>query len=134
MNAAINRAVPVVIDGEEFEMLLTTKAAADIDRELGGFDEIAAVVDGEDRTASVAMASKLIALLCNAGTERYNYRHRDGKNGMLDAPRRMIDAEEIGIVTTPGEMEELLHSAVEAVKRGRTTYIESEKNPGDEKN
>lgn len=127
MNAAINRAVPVVIDGEDFEMLLTTKAAADIDREFGGFDEIAAVVDGEDRVASVAMASKLVALLCNAGTERYNYRHRD-------TPRRMIEAEEIEIVTTPGEMAELMHSAVEAVKRGRTTYIESEKNPGDEKN
>lgn len=127
MNAAINRAVSVVIDGEDFEMLLTTKAAADVDREFGGFDEIAAVVDGEDRGASVAMASKLVALLCNAGSERYNYRHRD-------TPRRMIDAEEIGIVTTPGEMAELMHSAVEAVKRGRTTYIESEKNPGDEKN
>lgn len=127
MNAAINRAVSVVIDGEEFEMLLTTKAAVDIDSEFGGFDGIAAVVDGEDRVASVGMASKLIALLCNAGSERYNYRHRD-------TPRRMIDAEEIGIVTTPGEMAELMHSAVEAVKRGRTTYIESEKNPGDEKN
>lgn len=127
MNVAINRAVSVVIDGEDFEMLLTTKAAADIDREFGGFDEIAAVVDGEDRVASVAMASKLVALLCNAGTERYNYRHRD-------TPRRMIEAEEIEIVTTPGEMAELMHSAVEAVKRGRTTYIESEKNPGDEKN
>lgn len=127
MNAAINRAVSVVIDGEEFEMLLTTKAAADIDREFGGFDEIAAVVDGEDRVASVAMASKLIALMCNAGTERYNYRHKD-------APRRMLDAEEIGIVTTPGEMAELMHAVVEAVKRGRTTHIESEKSPGDEKN
>ena len=127
MNAAINRAVSVVIDGEDFEMLLTTKAAADVDREFGGFDEIAAVVDGEDRGASVAMASKLIALLCNAGTERYNYRHKD-------APRRMLDAEEIGIVTTPGEMAELMHAVVEAVKRGRTTHIESEKSPGDEKN
>ena len=127
MNAAINRAVSVVIDGEDFEMLLTTKAAADIDREFGGFDEIAAVVDGEDRVASVAMASKLIALMCNAGTERYNYRHRD-------TPRRMLEDEEIGIVTTPGEMAELMHAVVEAVKRGRTTHIESEKSPGDEKN
>lgn len=127
MNAAINRAVSVVIDGEDFEMLLTTKAAADIDREFGGFDEIAAVVDGEDRVASVAMASKLIALMCNAGTERYNYRHRD-------TPRRMLEAEEIGIVTTPGEMAELMHAVVVAVKRGRTTHIESEKSPGDEKN
>ena len=127
MNAAINRAVSVVIDGEDFEMLLTTKAAADIDREFGGFDEIATVVDGEDRVASVAMASKLIALMCNAGTERYNYRHRD-------TPRRMLEAEEIGIVTTPGEMAELMHAVVEAVKRGRTTHIESEKSPGDEKN
>ena len=127
MNAAINRAVSVVIDDEDFEMLLTTKAAADIDREFGGFDEIAAVVDGEDRVASVAMASKLIALMCNAGTERYNYRHRD-------TPRRMLETEEIGIVTTPGEMAELMHAVVEAVKRGRTTHIESEKSPGDEKN
>lgn len=127
MNAAINRAVSVVIDGEDFEMLLTTKAAADIDREFGGFDEIAAVVNGEDSVASVAMASKLIALMCNAGTERYNYRHRD-------TPRRMLEAEEIGIVTTPGEMAELMHAVVEAVKRGRTTHIESEKSPGDEKN
>ena len=127
MNAAINRAVSVVIDDEDFEMLLTTKAAADIDREFGGFDEIAAVMDGEDRVASVAMASKLIALMCNAGTERYNYRHRD-------APRRMLEADEIGIVTTPGEMAELMHAVVEAVKRGRTTHIESEKSPGDEKN
>ena len=127
MNAAINRAVSVVIDGEDFEMLLTTKAAADIDREFGGFDEIAAVLDGEDRVASVAMASKLIALMCNAGTERYNYRHRD-------TPRRMLEAAEIGIVTTPGEMAELMHAVVEAVKRGRTTHIESEKSPGDEKN
>lgn len=134
MNAAINRAVSVVIDGEDFEMLLTTKAAAEIDREFGGFDEIAAVVDGEDSVERVAMASKLIALLCNAGTERYNYRHRGSKNGMLDAPRRMLDAEEIGIVTTPGEMAELMHAVVEAVKRGRTTHIESEKSPGDEKN
>lgn len=127
MNAAINRAVSVVIDGEDFEMLLTTKAAADIDREFGGFDEIADVVDGEDRVASVAMASRLIALMCNAGTERYNYRHKD-------APRRMLEAEEIGIVTTPGEIAELMHAVVEAVKRGRTTHIESEKSPGDEKN
>lgn len=127
MNAAINRAVSVVIDDEDFEMLLTTKAAADIDREFGGFDEIAAVVNGEDSVASVAMASKLIALMCNAGTERYNYRHRD-------TPRRMLEAEEIGIVTTPGEMAELMHAVVEAVKRGRTTHIESEKSPGDEKN
>lgn len=127
MNAAINRAVPVVIDGEEFEMLLTTKAAADIDREFGGFDEIAAVVDGEDRGASVAMASKLVALLCNAGTERYNYRHRE-------TPRRMLEPEGIEILTTPGEMAELLGSAVEAVRRGRQTYIESEKSPGETKN
>lgn len=127
MNAAINRAVSVVIDGEEFEMLLTTKAAADVDREFGGFDEIAAVVDGEDRGASVAMASKLIALLCNAGTERYNYRHRE-------TPRRMLEPEEIEILTTPGEMAELLGSAVEAVRRGRQTYIESEKSPGESKN
>ena len=127
MNAAINRAVSVVIDDEDFEMLLTTKAAADIDREFGGLDEIAAVVDGEDRVASVAMASRLIALMCNAGTERYNYRHRD-------TPRRMLEAEEIGIVPTPGEIAELMHAVVEAVKRGRTTHIESEKSPGDEKN
>lgn len=127
MNAAINRAVSVVIDGEEFEMILTTKAAADVDREFGGFDEIAAVVDGEDRGASVAMASKLIALLCNAGTERYNYRHRE-------TPRRMLEPEEIEILTTPGEMAELLGSAVEAVRRGRQTYIESEKSPGESKN
>lgn len=127
MNAAINRAVSVVIDGEEFEMILTTKAAADVDREFGGFDEIAAVVDGEDRGASVAMASKLIALLCNAGTERYNYRHRE-------TPRRMLEPEEIEILTTPGEMAELLGSAVEAVGRGRQTYIESEKSPGESKN
>ncbi len=127
MNAAINRAVSVVIDGEEFEMILTTKAAADVDREFGGFDEIADVVDGEDRGASVAMASKLIALLCNAGTERYNYRHRE-------TPRRMLEPEEIEILTTPGEMAELLGSAVEAVGRGRQTYIESEKSPGESKN
>lgn len=127
MNAAINRAVSVVIDGEEFEMILTTKAAANVDREFGGFDEIAAVVDGEDRGASVAMASKLIALLCNAGTERYNYRHRE-------TPRRMLEPEEIEILTTPGEMAELLGSAVEAVRRGRQTYIESEKSPGESKN
>lgn len=127
MNAAINRTVSVEIDGEEFEMLLTTRAAADIDREFGGFDKIAEVVDGEDRSAGVAMASKLIVMLCNAGTERYNYRHKD-------APRRMLEAEEIEILTTPGEMAELLSSAVEAVRRGRQTYIESEKSPGEAKN
>lgn len=127
MNAAINRAVSVVIDGEEFEMLLTTRAAADVDREFGGFDEIAAVVDGEDRGASVAMASELVALLCNAGTERHNYRHKD-------APRRMIEPEEIELLTTPGELADLLGSAAEAVRRGRQTYIESEKSPGETKN
>ena len=127
MNAAINRAVSVVIDGEDFEMLLTTKAAADIDREFGGLDAVGETLDGDDTDARLDMAYKLIALLCNAGTERYNYRHKD-------APRRMLESEEIGILTTPGEVTSLLRAAIDAIKRGKETYIESEKSPGDEKN
>ena len=127
MNAAINRAVSVENDGENFEMLLTTKAAADIDREFGGLDKVGEALDGDDRDASVETASKLIAILCNAGSERYNYRHRD-------TPRRMIGHGEVGILTTPGEMTSLLRSAIEAVRRGKETYIESEQAPGDGKN
>lgn len=127
MNAAINRAVSVEIDGEPFEMLLTTKATAELDRELGGMERIGELLDGDDHGASIETAAKLIATLCNGATERYNYRHKD-------TPRRMLTAEEVEIMTTPAELTELVKSAVDAVVLGRKTHIESEQNPESVKN
>lgn len=127
MNAAINRAVAVEIDGEPFEMLLTVRATAEIEQKLGGLENAVEKLDGDDKIASVETAAELVAILCNGGTERYNYRHKD-------APRRMLTQEEVMMLTTPGEMTVLLHEAVKAIRAGKETYVKSEESPGESKN
>ena len=58
MNAAINRAVSVEIDGEPFEMLLSEKATAELEREFGSMERISEPLDSDSFGASIETAAK----------------------------------------------------------------------------
>lgn len=117
MNAYVKRSVDVTINEIEYEMMLTVSATAEIYRKFGGMDELINVLTSEYTENITDAGADLIAILCNGGTERHNYLHKDD-------PKQLISADEIRITITPNEMADLLEKAIIAVKIGQGTYIE----------
>ena len=100
------RTATVNIGGQEYEMLLTTRATKAIAGRYGGLENLDEIV-------------WLITLLCNQPILVHNLKHPEDKKPELTA-------EEVELLTSPMELTDYKDAIMEAMYRGTKRNIESE--------
>lgn len=118
--AAEDRSTSINIGGEEFKMLLTTKATKEIGKRYGGLENL-----GEKlmKTESFELAIEeivwLITLLANQSIQIHNLRNKDDKKPLLTE-------EEVELLTTPFDLAEYKNAIMNSMMKGTKRNVESE--------
>ena len=109
----------VNIGGTDYELILTTAATKEINERFGGLTKLGSAMSG---TQGIETACWLIALLANQGIRRQN----------LFSSEKLpeLTEEAVELLTTPGEIAEMAHVAVEAIKFDSQRHVESEPEGG----
>ena len=104
----------ITIGGEQYEMILTTRATKAISNRYGGLDNLG---DKLMRSENMEMIW-LITLLCNQSIEIYNLRNSEKKP--------LLTEETVELLTSPSELAEYKDAITEAMLKGTKRNIESE--------
>ena len=117
---ATERTATITIGGEEYELLLTTRATKAIAGRYGGLENLGEkLMKSENFEQTLDEIIWLTALLANQSILVYNLKHKD-------APKELLTEEEIELLTIPGELAEYRESITAALFRGTKRNVESE--------
>ena len=115
-----DRSAVISIDGEKYELILTTGATKEIAKRYGGLENL-----GEKlmKTEQVELALEevvwLITLLANQSILIYNLKNSKEKHELLTE-------EVVDLLTSPYELAEYRSAIMEAMYKGSKREIESE--------
>lgn len=120
----LDRSRPVTIDGQQYDMLMTTNAAAELSEKVGGLENVETAFDTMTEKESFEMMTWLVALLANQGT---------AARKLLDPSfeRLNLTAERVGLLVPPFELIDMKDTIIDAIEAGFSTNVKSE---DDEKN
>ena len=114
------RSSVIQIGGEEYELLMTTRATKEIAARYGGLENLG---DKLMKSENVEMALNeivwLVTLLANQAIMVYNLKHRD-------APRELLTEETVELLTTPFDLANCKNAITEALYKGAQRNIRSE--------
>lgn len=114
------RSAVITLGGEEYEMLLTTKATKEITARYGGLQKLGdKLMTSENFEKALDEVVWLITLLCNQSVKIHNLKHPDDK-------RQELTVEETELLTSPMDIAEYKEAITEAMYRGTKRNIESE--------
>jgi hypothetical protein len=114
------RSAIIVIGGEEFELILTTRATKEISKRYGGLESLGEkLMQSENFDMALDEITWLITLLANQSILVHNLRHRD-------APRELLTEEVLEILTSPLELASYKSAITEAMFKGTARNVESE--------
>jgi len=114
------RAAVIVIDGTDYELLLTTRATKEIAKRYGGLEKLGdKLMKADNFEMALDEICWLLALLANQSIMIHNLRHKD-------APRDLLTEEEIELLTSPLDLAAYKSAITEAMFRGTKRNIESE--------
>ena len=117
------RATNILIGGEEYSLLLTTKATKEIAGRYGGLENLGdQLMKSENFEMAIGEIVWLIALLANQSILIHNLKHKD-------KPKDPITAEEVELLTVPSDLAEYKTAITEALYKGTKRNIESENDP-----
>ena len=117
------RSTQIIVGGEEYDLLLTTRATKEIAKRYGGLEKLGdKLMKAENFEMALDEICWLIALLANQSIMIHNLRHRD-------APRELLTEEEVELLTSPVDLAAYRVSITEAMFRGTKRNIESEDDP-----
>lgn len=118
-----DRKATITIGGEDYDLILTTKATKEIAARYGGLENLGdKLMKSENFEMALSEVIWLIKLLANQSILIYNLRHKD-------KPKQLLTEEELELLTAPYELAEYRAAITEALKRGTQRNIESEKDP-----
>lgn len=118
-----DRAATIQIGGEEYQLILTTKATKEIAKRYGGLENLGTkLMKSENFEMALDEIIWLIALMANQSVLIYNLRHRD-------EPRALLTEEEVELLTSPLELATYKDAIMEAMFKGTKRNIESEAEP-----
>ena len=121
-----DRSVAISLGGEEYRLILTTRATMEIAEKYGGVDNFGdKLLTARDMETAMPELCWLVSVLANQGIALYNLKHPDNK-------KPDITADEVELLTTPADVFELRPAVLTAIKLGMTRNILSEdegKNP-----
>ena len=117
------RSATISIGGEEYELILTTKATKEIAARYGGLENLGdRLLKGENFEMAIAEVVWLITLLVNQSILIYNLRHKD-------KPKELLTTDEVEILTVPSDLAEYKAAITEAMYKGTKRNVESETDP-----
>ena len=123
MNAIImdeDRKATIKIGGQEYDLILTTKATKEIAGRYGGLSNLGdKMMNAENFEMAISEIIWLITLLANQAIMIHNIRHKDD-------PKPLLTEEEVELLTAPYELAEYRTAITEALQHGTQRNIKSE--------
>ncbi|WP_455951936.1 hypothetical protein [Arcanobacterium haemolyticum] len=113
----------VTIGGEDYELVLTTKATRLIAERYGGLEHLGnALETSDDLGKTLGEVMWLITLLANQSVQIHNHRHPDEK-------RPELGADEVELLTVPADLADYRVAIAEALQRGTRRDVLTEPAP-----
>ena len=117
------RSAIIDIGGEEFELMLTTRATKEIGKRYGGLENLGdKLMKSENFEMALDEIVWLITLLANQPIMIHNIKHKD-------APKPLLTEEEVELLTSPLELALYKNAIMASMQRGTSRHIESEADP-----
>ena len=114
------RSATINIGGEEYELILTTRATKEIAGRYGGLENLGEkLMKNENFEMAIGEIVWLITVLANQAILIYNLRHSD-------APKTVLTEEAVELLTVPSDLAEYKTAITEALYKGTKRNIESE--------
>ena len=121
MNA--ERTSNIVIGGEEYTLLLTTKATKEIAGRYGGLENLGdKLMKAENFEMALGEIVWLITVLANQTILIHNLKNKDN-------PKDLLTEEEVELLTNPLDLADYKVAITEALFKGTKRNIESEDDP-----
>ena len=122
---ATDRSADVIIGGETYELILTTKATKEIAARYGGLDNLGdKLLKAENFEMALGEIVWLVTVLANQSILIHNLKDRDH-------PKELLTEESVELLTTPFDLAQYKEALTEALFKGTRRNIVSEE---DQKN
>lgn len=114
------RSANINIGGDEYTLLLTTKATKDIAGRYGGLENLGdKLMKSENFEMAIGEIVWLITLLANQSILVHNLKHKD-------EPKELLTEEMVELLTTPVDLADYKLAIIEALYKGTKRNVESE--------
>ena len=114
------RSANIDIGGDEYTLLLTTKATKDIAGRYGGLENLGdKLMKSENFEMAIGEIVWLITLLANQSILVHNLKHKD-------EPKELLTEEMVELFTTPVDLADYKVAITEALYKGTKRNVESE--------
>ena len=115
-----DRSSIINIGGEEYELLLTTRATKEIAGRYGGLENLGdRLMSSDNFEEALGEIIWLITLLANQSILIHNIRHKDD-------PKALLTEDEVEILTTPHDLTQYKSAITDALFKGTQRNVESE--------
>ena len=113
------RSVKILIDNEEYHLLLTTKALKEIAKRYGNLDDVCGkIVQTEDMELSINETIWFITLLANQTILIHNLKNDD--------KQELLTEEKVELLTVAADFNELKRAIFDSLNKGSKRNIVSE--------
>ena len=120
------RGTKITIGGNEYELILTTRATKEIAKRYGGLENLGdKLLKADNFEMALDEIVWLIVLLANQSIMIHNLKNND-------APRELLTEDDVELLTTPLELASYKTAISEAMFRGTARNIESEPSEDDQ--
>ena len=117
---AEERSTTINIGGNEYKMILTTKATKAIAKRYGGLENLGdKLMKSENFEMAIEELIWLITLLANQSILIHNLRNKDNK-------RELLTEEEVELFTTPFDLANYKNAIMASMLKGTKRNVESE--------
>lgn len=117
------RSTNITIGGDEYTLILTTKATKEIAGRYGGLENLGdKLLKSENFEMAIGEIVWLITLLANQSILIHNLKNKDN-------PKPLLTEEEVEILTAPSELATYKEAITEALYKGTKRNVESEADP-----
>lgn len=114
------RSATITIGGEEYELILSTKATKEIAGRYGGLQNLGdKLMKSENFEMAIGEIVWLITLLANQSILIHNFKNKDN-------PRDLLTEEIVELLTAPYDLAGYKEAITEALYKGTKRNIESE--------
>ncbi len=117
------RSANIIIGGQEYTLLLTTKATKEIAGRYGGLENLGdKLMKSENFEMAIGEIVWLITMLANQTIMIHNFQHRD-------EPKELLTEDMVELLTTPLDLAGYKAAITEALYKGTRRNVESEADP-----
>ena len=108
------------VGGEDYELLLTTKATKEIAGRYGGLENLGDhLMKSENFEMAIGEIVWLISLLANQSILVHNLKHKD-------SPKELLTEEMVELLTVPADLATYKSAIMEALLKGTKRNVDSE--------